>query len=81
MGMYIDCGRLAFFRKYETPECTEDWECTGYVITFDWSEVRILLPSSSGRLTNHVHVGNESSVSSPCRKFALLAFWTSRKLA
>eukprot|EP00392_Amoebophrya_sp_AT5.2_P018672 g19259.t1 len=38
MGMLIKEGHLAFYRKYETPDVQSEWECTGYVVSFDWAE-------------------------------------------
>lgn len=51
MGLFMQDGNIAFFRKYDKPEPQENgeprvsrWETTGFIMDIDWAEGRKLTP-------------------------------------
>lgn len=40
VGLYVKCGMIAFFRKYNE----ESWESTGYCVNFNWAKGTRLTP-------------------------------------
>jgi len=76
MGLYLQGGRLAFFRRHvqrgaegEPPQVGA-WECTGFVTDLSWAEGRRLTPCLAFRDIGAYHlrntlVGTEPPVSLP----------------
>uniref|UniRef100_A0A7S2NPA3 Uncharacterized protein n=1 Tax=Zooxanthella nutricula TaxID=1333877 RepID=A0A7S2NPA3_9DINO len=60
MGLYLQGGRLAFFRKRqaeaEPPAASNGWECTGFVTDLSWAEGRRLTPCLAFRDVGEYHL-------------------------
>jgi len=71
MGLYLQGGHLAFFRRHSATSAdgstTEkgDWECTGFVTDLSWAEGRRLTPCLAFRDVGDYHLRTTRIDSSP----------------